>query len=309
MLLKELTTLKVGGEARKVVDCKTEEEIIAALGSAERGLPIFILGGGSNVLAGDAGYEGTIIRPQILGITFTALPDGTTEVVSGAGVVWDELVHAVGERGLWGLENLAAIPGTVGAAPVQNIGAYGAELADTFFWCEVIVKADGSKKRLTWDEAQFAYRDSIFKREQKWIITRVAFRLSSVGTATLTYADLMRAKEEGIPLSTPLEVAAAVRTIRARKLPDMHQYGTAGSFFKNPIIDGKKISLAWILDHELHLKGYRVGKVGLYENQPLVLVTEAGATAAEVEKFADDITQKVFEATGIKIEREVQSLK
>jgi UDP-N-acetylmuramate dehydrogenase len=289
-----------------------------------------VLGGGSNVLASDAGFAGLIIRPQIGGIDFIETADGSVEVVAGAGVGWDALVQACVERGLWGLENLAGIPGNVGAAPVQNIGAYGAELADTYIWCDALSRASGSSKRFAREEAQFSYRESIFKKEGEWIITRVALRLATVPKPNLVYADLMRAQKQGVLLTTPTEIAEAVRAIRSQKFPSLADWGTAGSFFKNPLIpsaayaalerrypgmpgfpsDGMvKVPLAWVLDHVLSLKGFKNGHVRLFEHQPLVLVTESGATANAVENFANEISEKVFSATGIKVEREVQSLK
>jgi UDP-N-acetylmuramate dehydrogenase len=325
--LATLTTLRVGGEAQ-VVDCATEEEIKAAiLREQNRGLPLAVLGEGSNTLAPDEGFDGIVLRPCLTGIEYEDLGDEVL-VVAGAGVSWDELVRAVAARGLWGIENLAGIPGLVGAAPVQNIGAYGAELSQVFEWCEALPRAGGAKKRFTARDAAFGYRDSIFKRDAAWIITRVALRLRTAGASNLSYKDLAEAAGR-TPLSTPAHVGEAVRGIRAGKFPDLATHGTAGSFFKNPTIastayaalaerypgllgfpaaGGTKVPLAWILDHVLNLKGYRKGSVRLFENQPLVLVTEPGATARAVDAFARDIAEKVFAATGITVEREVQNL-
>jgi UDP-N-acetylmuramate dehydrogenase len=321
------TTLRVGGTARFFIECDSEEEIKTALAFArERSLPFYILGSGSNVLASDAGFEGVVISPRMNKISFEEKND-VVIVKAEAGVVWDDLVREVGSRGLWGIENLAGIPGTVGAAPVQNIGAYGAEVKDTIVSIAALNTETMSSCVLTKEECEFGYRDSLFKRTGDFIITEVTFALPINGEASVAYADLLREREAGKPFNTPLEMANVVRSVRARKFPDLTKEGTAGSFFKNPFItldayntlkekysdmpgfetNGLvKIPLAWILDHVLSLRGYRKGPVRLFEQQPLVLVADANATSADVDALAEEVTKKVFDATKINIEREVR---
>jgi UDP-N-acetylmuramate dehydrogenase len=331
--LSSLTTLKVGGSARYVAECRNEDDIQTALAfSHERGLPWYVIGGGSNLLAPDDGFSGTIIRPFFDGMTFTDAGEAV-KVHVGVGVVWNALVQESVERGLWGLENLAAIPGLVGGAPVQNIGAYGADTADTLSYVDAFDTKTGSTIRFSKEDCAFGYRDSRFKHDPSLIITAVGFLLLKNGVAHIQYPDLVAYAEKGGQLSTPKEIAAAVAEIRSKKFPDLSVVGTAGSFFKNPVISAEKyaalraaypdlpgfpqtegatestvkVPLAWILDHVLHLRGYTVGNVRLFEKQPLVLVAEQGATASEINSFVKDIADKVKDATGIEIEREVRT--
>lgn len=334
MILKEhvelapLTTFHIGGLARFFIDAHSEQDIQEAVMFARtQQLPLWTLGGGSNVLVSDEGIDGVVLRMTPTEITFENETDAAL-VNAGAGTSWDALVDVVGARGIFGIENLAGIPGTLGGAAVQNIGAYGAELAQVFEYADTINRVTGERRRVTRAEALFAYRTSIFKKNHDRIITRVALRLQNEFRTELSYPDLARVKASGTPLSTPADIAQAVRAIRSQKFPSGSEEGTAGSFFKNPIVsceladallerfpdlpkfaqenNQKKISLAWLLDHALQLKGYAVGNVRLYEKQPLVIVSRAGATAADVDAFANDIADRVFKMTHITIEREVE---
>lgn len=327
--LSSLTTLRTGGAARFVADCVSEDDVTAAFAFArERGLSSYVLGDGSNVLASDEGYEGVIIRPHLEGISFDG-EGSVMEACVGAGVVWDAFVRAAAARGFWGIENLAGIPGTTGAAPVQNIGAYGTEVRDTISFVDAISRETGEPMRLSSEQCAFGYRDSRFKRTQDLLIVRVGFKLRTIGSPHLAYGDLARANEQGSDVSTPGAVGDAVRSIRAKKFPDLATCGTAGSFFKNPVVsassyealharfpdlpsypaqDGVKVPLAFILDKVLNLRGHRIGAARLFEAQPLVLVLDMGGTAHDVEMLAQDVATRVFEATGIVIEREVRSL-
>lgn len=328
--LASLTTLRVGGNARYIIPCRTEEQVREAVQfAAERNLPWRVLGGGSNVLAADEGFPGVIIH---MGIGRVAVVPDTdrTLVFVGAGVGWDELVQHVADRGLWGIENLAGIPGTVGAAPVQNIGAYGVELKDVLHSVHALDTLSGELRTFTAAECGFGYRESYFKHNRSLIILSVVLALHEEGSAQIAYKDLAAYAADGGDVTTPAAVGAAVREIRARKFPDLAIQGTAGSFFKNPVVptavyeqlqtqypalpgfpqaDGVKIPLAFILDRVLGLRGYREGAVALFERQPLVLVTDAGATADAVDVFAQTIATRVHDATGIVIEREVQHLR
>lgn len=326
--LSSLTTLRVGGSVRFVAVCETREDVQEALAFARaRLLPWSVLGEGSNVLASDEGYEGVILSMRIPGIALAA-QDGAVLLTAGAGVSWDALVREAAAQGLWGLENLAGIPGTVGASPVQNIGAYGMEVKDTLHEVHAIDATTGEERVFPREACGFGYRESRFKREPDLVIVAVSFVLRKGGEPQVGYKDLALAAAEGIDLSTPESIGNAVRTIRARKFPDLALVGTAGSFFKNPTIPaadfdrlkeeytdlpgfpnehGVKIPLAFVLDHMLNLKGYAEGNIALFEKQPLVLVANGGASANEIEAFADGVARRVHDATGIRIEREVRS--
>jgi len=326
---KSLTTLKVGGFVRHVLTVLSHADLLEARNFIqEHALPFVVLGEGSNVLPSDEPYDGVVVLMRIPGISFQ--PEGdSVRVTVGAGVAWEELVTSVAERGLWGLENLAGIPGTVGAAPVQNIGAYGAEFSTVCTQVSGIHMRTGESFIFTVTDCAFEYRDSIFKHDRELVISEVVITLRTQSSPKLGYSDLARLAHESVPLTTPVEINKAVRHVRAQKFPDLSLQGTAGSFFKNPIVsaerftelsneygaipsfpakDGIKIPLAFILDHILGLKGWKDGKVSLFGNQPLVLVTDEGATAKDVDEFAFAIEKKVFDATGIKIQREVQKV-
>lgn len=327
--LSSLTTFRIGGPARYVVDCASVEDVQEALEFAKSvGLPLIPLGQGSNLLASDSETSAVIARISIPGIVWGE-EENDVFVEVGGGVSWDSLVTEACGRDLWGIENLAGIPGTVGACPVQNIGAYGSDVAQTIVWVEAYDTERSTIQRFSNSECLFGYRESLFKRKSVFIIMRVCFRLTKNGEPKIEYADLTTARMEGVVLDSPLQIAEAVRDIRSKKFPDLTLYGTAGSFFKNPTISteeyevlklkyeglpgfavekGIKIPLAWILDHVLALRGYTLGPVFLFHTQPLVLVANPGATAEDVETLAREVSKKVFEATSITIEREVRSL-
>lgn len=247
--LAPLTSFKIGGVADYFCRVQNEEELRGTLAFArERSLLLCVLGGGTNVLVSDAGFRGLVVKVEMRGIFLQNPPlcspsfikegvGGGFLVVASAGEPWDSLVLYAVENGLWGIENLSGIPGTVGAAPVQNIGAYGTELKNVLEWVEAIdVRTDEARKFLN-DECRLGYRDSIFKTPEgkHYIITRVALRLQKDGVLNLSYKDLTEYfKWKDVP--TLADIRRAVLHIRARKFPDLTRYGTAGSFFKNPII-------------------------------------------------------------------------
>lgn len=326
--LASLTTLKVGGPARFVVECVHENDVRAALAFAyEQNLPWSVLGEGSNVLAADEGYNGVVLRILMHTCTFEERAEHVIATVD-AGVSWDELVRLVGEKGLWGMENLAGIPGTVGASPVQNIGAYGSEVKDTITEVRVFNAATNEIRVFLNEDCGFGYRESRFKHDKSLIILSVTFTLAVNGTPSLGYKDLAAYEAKEGTLTTPLAISEAVRYIRSQKFPNLREHGTAGSFFKNPTISkeqyahlkeqfeglpgfpnehGVKIPIAYILDHVLKLRGYTEGNVSIYANHALVLVSRDGATADDVDQFGNSIAQRVFEVSGIVIEREVQA--
>jgi len=358
--LRDFTTFRIGGPARFFCEVLNEAELTEAFAfvrehsdkknGVQHGLPIFILAGGSNILISDEGFDGLVIKMNIHGVHFDEVSaNSEIFVVSGAGENWDEFVGECVKHGLAGLENLSGIPGTVGAAPVQNIGAYGVEVARSIQSVRVFDTEDSSWKVFSKAECEFEYRDSIFKKTKnknggaRYIITSVTFALKKFISADATpldinYKDVAEyfSNAHVSPASTPADVRTAIVSIRTRKLPDVRVIGTAGSFFKNPIIsedhyfglkktypdipgfvagDGvMKVPLAWILDHICGYRGVLKGNVGTYKNQALVIVNHflqtdsviSGATASEIKAFADTIIAMVKEKTSIDIEPEVQ---
>ena len=328
--LSTLTTFKVGGPARYVITCTNQTEVLEGIQFAtDHDLPLIVLGGGSNVLPSDDPYEGVVLVMNMQGITEEELGGNSVAVSVSAGVPWDEFVTYAAGKGMWGVENLAGIPGSTGATPVQNIGAYGMDVSQTITSVMVYDASSKTVYSLSPAECEFGYRQSRFKKEPTLIITNVTFKLSREGTPHIGYPDLQTAKAEGVTLETPSDIADAVRAIRGRKFPDLNTFGTAGSFFKNPILtqeqfaglsreygaipsfphpDGVKVPLAFILDKVLMLKGYKKGHTFLFGNQPLVVVAEPGATSKEIESLAQEIEKKVFDTTHIVIEREVTNI-
>jgi UDP-N-acetylmuramate dehydrogenase len=327
------TTLRVGGPARFFVEATSDEQIREALEfGRKRRLPVFVLGGGSNILMSDAGFAGLVIRMASAGMRTREASSTETEVTAEAGEVWDDLVAFAVERGLHGLENMSLIPGTVGAAVIGNIGAYGAEVKDALLWAEALDAQTGTCRRFTANECAFAYRDSFFKSVQgrRFIVTRAAFLLrrdTALNTGYRDVKEFLRARGNRNP--SLRDVRDAVIAIRRSKLPDVAQTGTAGSFFKNPVVtrsdhealkarypglpgypegeDRVKVPLGWILDKVCGLKGARWGRVGTHAGQALVIVNDGG-TATEIEAVASAIARSVKEKTAITIEWEVEKI-
>jgi UDP-N-acetylmuramate dehydrogenase len=338
--LAPLTTFHIGGPARCLAHVQDIKEMHEALSFAKKKeLQVLILGGGSNVLIADAGFEGLVIKIEIAGVEIKKEGEKVF-LIAGAGENWDALVQKAVAENLWGVENLSGIPGTVGAAPVQNIGAYGTELKDTLAWVEALDTRSGGSKKFLNSECGFSYRSSIFKKEAgRFVVLRVALQLSVLPKPNISYRDLLQVFSENMH-PTLGEIRTAVLAIRAAKFPDLAKEGTAGSFFLNPIVskdlatklaeqypglpqflaeeglpDGKasvKLSLAWLLDHVLNLRGLRRGRARLFEKQPLVIVAEhppaGGCSARDVVALAEEVEWQVKEKIGIEIEREVRIL-
>lgn len=329
ILLAKYTTFKIGGPASFFCVVKTEQDLLDAVKYAkDNNLPIFVLGGGSNIIIDDKGYSGLVIKVEFKGINYAG-----SRVSAAAGEVWDDLVADAVSKGLAGLENLSWIPGTVGAAPVQNIGAYGAEVSNTIYSVRVLDTSNMTFIDLLNHDCDFKYRSSVFKLEKgRYIIVSVSFDLYSENKINSTYKELKDyLSNKNITTPKLKDVRDAVIDIRRNKLPDLNEWGTAGSFFKNPIIsigdydvlkikypdmvvfpsdmDHVKVSLGWILDRVCGLKGVCSGNVCTYSKQALVIVTKPGATSDEVRIFTEDIVSKVKEKTGILIEREVEVVK
>jgi UDP-N-acetylmuramate dehydrogenase len=328
--LADKISLKVGGAAEYFATVSTVSELAQAVRDAkDASLQINILSGGTNTLVAEGVINGLVLQPKILQEKKTVKNGETVFVTVSAGEDWDEVVQWMVDQEFWGLENLSLIPGWVGASPYQNIGAYGAEVADIIETVHTYDIQDEKEKIFTNKQCDFSYRNSFFKKldEPRYVITAVTFRMQITPQPNINYRDVQEELGETEP--TLQSIRKAIVDIRTRKMPDMKKYGTAGSFWMNPVIGqkkakdlqrkfpeipmydvpgGKKIPLAWILDTVLHLKGYDKNNVSLYKHHPLVLITEKGATATDVQSLQKEIEKKVFDATGIKIEREVRFL-
>ncbi len=325
------TTLGVGGSAEYFVKVGSESTLLEALDFAVKNkLPVHVMGGGSNLLISDKGIKGLVIKNEISDLVYKE-EESSVFLTVGAGLDFDTFIQKTIDQELWGLENLSGIPGTVGATPVQNVGAYGVEVSKTIVEVRALNLDTKQFVVLSNNDCNFTYRDSFFKTEKgrKFIITSVTYKLSKTVNPVLGYKDLKNffTNTKAVSLS---EIRNIVLEIRAKKFPDWRQEGTAGSFFKNPIVDEEtadmllrkypdlpaysvdsgnvKISLGYILDKICGLRGYREGNVGLYEKQALVLVNYGDATSDEIEKFAEKIAKKVYKKTKVKIEREVNTL-
>lgn len=323
---KTLSTFKVGGVAARVMYPESHEECVEVF-KKER--EILVLGGGSNILPPDSGYPGTVLIPAFSAISI--LDDGESMLVTAdAGVVWDTLVARVGGEQGWGFENLSGIPGTVGGAVFQNIGAYGAVLSDTL----VSVRAYSRKRNITQnidkEACAFGYRTSLFKQEVgDWIILSATFRLTKKPSPNLTYPSLRDLLEGRLDISMD-DIRRTVLSIRNGKFPNLAKYGTAGSFFLNPVVSleeaerfqmtfpgmpvfalpegGVKIPLAWLLDNVLTIKGMRCGGAFVWPQQALVIATEDGATAHDVRTLQKNIEDAVFKKTKLTIVPEIRIL-
>lgn len=328
--LRELNSFHVEEQADCLLEFDQTEDLDQIFHSSGAPRRWYVLGGGNNILF-TRRYEGTLIKPTGQRIEILSQTPQQTIVRAEAGVDWDHFVSWCVGQGLWGAENLSLIPGTVGAAPVQNIGAYGVEAKDIILRVHYFDVEQRQHLTLEHEECRFAYRDSIFKRELRGrvIITSVEFALSPVESPNLGYGDLSREVEQlGGP--TLENIRKAVCTIRQSKLPDTAVMGNAGSFFKNPIVDQdvaerlkteyesmplypaadaakRKLAAGWLID-KAGLKGYRSGCVGVHDRQALVLVNHGGATGNQVTALARFVQQRVAERFGIEIEPEVNIL-
>jgi UDP-N-acetylmuramate dehydrogenase len=339
--LAPYTTLGLGGPARYFAECANEAQVRAALlWAGKRGLPLAILGGGSNVVFADAGFPGLVLR---VGLGALELRDGPApEIVAGAGVEWDALVHQAAERGWAGVECLSGIPGTVGGTPIQNVGAYGQEVAQTIVSVTCLERSTLERRVFGRDECGFGYRSSRFKREDRdrYVVLEVAFRLQRDAPPRLEYPELRDAVARTGPLD-PLAPAAALRLVRDSVLglrrgksmvldPADPNTRSAGSFFMNPVVtadafarleerwkasgrDGRipafpaeggvKLSAAWLVEQAGFAKGYRRGGAGVSTRHALALVNQGG-TAAELLALADAIMEAVADRFGVRLEPE-----
>ena len=291
-------------------------------------LPIFVLGGGSNVITHDEVFEGIVLLNKIKGFEVISETDETTDVKIGAGEVWDEVVEKAIELGLQGIEAMSGIPGTAGAAPVQNVGAYGQEIADTLISLEAYDSKTDTIVTISADECDFSYRNSIFRDKEKgrYCILNITLRLNKAEPKPPYYASLQRYIDENDIREVNLSVIrVAVLNIRSEKLPDPAELPSAGSFFKNALVekwkleelqreysdipnyamsDGRyKIPTGWLID-KAGLRGYRSHGMRVYEKNALVLVNDSATGYDDLAAIREEIVQIVFDKFGIKIEQE-----
>ena len=327
--LLEHNTFGIDVSARYFVEISNEEELKNALVDERyKGQPILILGGGSNVLF-TQDFPGLVILISIKGIEIKDSDDVNVLIQFGAGENWHQSVLYAIENGYGGIENLSLIPGTVGAAPMQNIGAYGVEIKDVFVSLEAINRETFEIKSFTLEDCNFGYRQSIFKNilKDQYIITRVTLRLSKQHELNTSYGAIGEMlTEAGISDPTTKDVSDAVIKIRQSKLPDPKVIGNAGSFFKNPTISSidyeglkaefpeipgyelpenqVKVPAAWLIQF-CGWKGKRMGEIGVHENQALVLVNHGGGNGTEIRQLALEIQKSVADRFGIELEMEV----
>lgn len=327
--LARFNTFGIDARARFFAAPASEAELAALLCSVTaRNLPLMVLGGGSNIILG-GDVAGLVIHPDMRGIACVGETATHRLVEAGAGEPWHDFVQYTLAQGWYGLENLSLIPGTVGASPIQNIGAYGVEVTDRLHSLTAMEIATGRLREFAHDDCRFGYRDSVFKQElrDRYIITRVRFALQKVPAVKTDYGDIQRElAAAGIERPTPRQVAAAVIAIRRRKLPLPSVLGNAGSFFKNPVVpkqklealrahwpelvaypqgEQAKLAAGWLIE-QAGWKGRCIGPVGSYEKQALVLVNHGGATGADVLAVAHAIQASVREQFGVELEMEPQ---
>ncbi|MBZ5525064.1 MAG: UDP-N-acetylmuramate dehydrogenase [Acidobacteriia bacterium] len=340
--LAPLTTLKIGGPARYFVEAASEAEVKAAVAHASaQGLPLFVMGGGSNLVVADEGWPGLVLRIAIRG----AIKDVRarhTNFTAGAGEPWDSIVeHAVHEN-CGGIECLSGIPGTVGGTPIQNVGAYGQEVAETITSVRVLQIATGEILDLNNSDCAFGYRSSVFNGNQnssqrgRSIVLKVTFQLANNGRPRIEYADLKRhfAGSSGTPtLRQVREAVMAIRRTKAMLIVEGDEdCRSAGSFFKNPVVSHEeadrvqaiaqqrapeasmpryraennmvKLSAAWLVEQSGFHKGYTLGPVGISRKHSLAIVNRGGATARDILALKNQIQQRVIDVWGVQLQVE-----
>lgn len=335
MPLRVLTTLELGGPARFLIDATDEATVIrSVLWGAEHGLSLVVLGGGSNVVASDDGFDGLVLRMAIRGTAFH--DDGT--VYAAAGEPWDAFVETTVARGWAGIECLAGIPGSVGATPIQNVGAYGQEVAETIRGVRVLDRASRAITTLSAADCAFGYRDSLFRRNPAaYVVLGVTFALRPDGAPSVRYRELVEALPE--PHPSLVAVSATVRALRRKKSmvldPDDPNRRSVGSFFTNPVLDAAalaalgaravaagvvaaaaevprfasvdgnlKIPAAWLIERSGFTKGLRRGPVGISSAHALALVHHGGGTTAALRALADEIRAGVAARFGVTLSEE-----
>jgi UDP-N-acetylmuramate dehydrogenase len=337
--LAPLTTFKVGGPARYFLEGRSEEEVIeGVLYARDRKLPLFVLGEGSNLVIADDGWSGLVIKIAIGGVKEQGERNTKREFEVGAGVEWDSFVAESVNANLAGIETLSGIPGTAGGTPVQNVGAYGQEVSETITSVRVLDLETLKVRELPNSECGFSYRTSIFNSTQRgrYVVLKVGFALTSRGEPRLAYADLKKYFEKQLAkdeVPTLQQTRDAVREIRRSKamliVPDDEDCRSAGSFFKNPLVElskyeevasaaadagappkfpaenGRvKIPAAWLVERAGFNKGYIQGRVGISKKHSLAIINRGGATAAEIMGLKNAVQRGVREKFGIELQPE-----
>ena len=325
--LKAYNTFGIDVCASKYAEVGSDDDLQLLLSSnILKRCPFVILGGGSNIVFVDD-FDGIVVHPVNRGIRIVSETDTEAVVEAGAGEEWSNLAWTMTRRGYYGLENLVEIPGSVGAAPVQNVGAYGAEAKDTIAYVAAYEIATGVKRIFTNRECRFGYRNSIFKNELKnqYIVMAVGFSLSKTTNTTTNYSALTNIlSQKNITAPTPLQVAECIAEIRRSKLPDPKEVGSAGSFFKNPLVtpshleelkeaypnivfypagEHYKLAAGWLIE-QCGWKGRSLGRVGVYDRQALVLFNKGGCNGREVIGLAKAIEADVESKFGVRLEKE-----
>lgn len=327
--LKNLHTFGIDVKARYLVSCSHIHDICDAIHfQRKQNIPLLILGGGSNLLF-TQDFEGLVLKVNLLGKEKIQEIEDFVWVKVAAGENWHSFVEYCIQNNWGGVENLSLIPGTVGAAPMQNIGAYGAEIKETFFYLDAYHIATGQIHRFSNAECKFGYRESIFKNELKnqYVIIAVVFRLSKKPHLKFSYGDIQATLKDKNLSPSIANISKAVIAIRQSKLPNPAEIGNAGSFFKNPYISKKqleelktyypslpsyptqdenclKIPAAWLIEH-CGWKGYRKGDAGVHSKQALVLVNYGNAKGSEIADLSEKIKKSVEEKFGITLHTEV----
>ncbi|TQV81320.1 UDP-N-acetylmuramate dehydrogenase [Exilibacterium tricleocarpae] len=325
--LQKYNTLAIPASAAHFADIHTLEDLLEALAwNKERQLPLLVLGGGSNIVLGEH-FPGLVLRIRLPGIEVVAETDEHVFVRLGAGENWHRVVCHCLDFHYWGLENLSLIPGTVGAAPMQNIGAYGVELQEVFAELQAVEIASGVVVTFDRDACRFGYRDSVFKNRlrDRYIITSVTLRLYQQPRINLSYPALRDALGEGVETPTPHQISAAVCAIRSQKLPDPEKLPNVGSFFKNPVvsadtfarlqdaypgivgfvIDPSQVKLAagWLIQ-AAGWRGVERDGVAVHDRQALVVTNPGGKPGGDILNFAADIAMSVRQKFNLELEME-----
>jgi UDP-N-acetylmuramate dehydrogenase len=335
--LAPYTTFQIGGPARWFAEAVSEDDIATGIAfAAERRLPLFILGGGSNLLVSDAGFSGLVLRIAMRGITSTG-ENGRPIISAAAGEDWDGLVAYAVAAGLAGVECLSGIPGTVGGTPVQNVGAYGQEVSQTIVTVRAFDRKTGQFVDLPASDCGFSYRRSIFNGTQRdrYVVSRVHYALHKDAPASFAYADVARYfAARNVTAPTLVEVRDAVRSIRAQKgmllMSGDADCRSAGSFFKNPVVPASvvdslaqdlgmdkqsipaypapqgevKLSAAWLIERAGFAKGYTLGNAGISSRHTLALINRGGASASEVTALRDQVIAAVASRFAVRLEPE-----
>lgn len=334
--LAQYTTIGIGGPARFFVEARSEDEIVGALRWADdAGVPVFILGGGSNILFGDDGFDGLVVKISTSGVEFEEIRNGAVMVASAAGEEWDGLVSMCSERGLAGIECLSGIPGTVGGTPIQNVGAYGQEVSQTIVSVRCLDRETQRIVDIENADCGFSYRQSIFNTtaRRRYVVLSVQFHLRSGEPDLPAYPELRREMEAGVNEMSPLTIREAVMRLRRQKSmvvdPADPNSRSLGSFFKNPVVTleahrrlcdrfgdvpsfaaegGVKVPAAWLIEKSGFTKGHVEGNTGISTKHSLALINRGGATAAELIAFRDKVAGAVEHRFGIRLVMEPEAV-